>query len=56
MKHIVICVKCGDIIRDSSKQTHLSKCGVEDVLLYESSNERFAGETILEYLYGGHYD
>ena len=46
MTHILLCKQCGDIVTDDS---HFDQCS-DDCMLYESKNELFADQAIIEYL------
>ncbi|QDP62261.1 MAG: hypothetical protein GOVbin2066_28 [Prokaryotic dsDNA virus sp.] len=46
MKHILICKQCGDVVMNDS---HFDECS-DDCILYETKDESFAGEAIVEYM------
>ena len=43
-----ICPECGDIIEEQECQSHPDTA----LLIYESENETFVGEALMEYIYG----
>ena len=43
-----ICPECGDIIEEQECQSHPDQA----LLIYESENEAFVGEALMEYMYG----
>lgn len=43
-----ICPECGDIIEEQECQSHPDQA----LLIYESNNETFVGEALMEYIYG----
>jgi len=45
-----ICPECGDIIEEQECESHPDTA----LLIYESENEAFVGEALVEYIYGEH--
>ena len=43
-----ICPECGDIIEEQECESHPDTA----LLIYESENEAFVGEALIEYIYG----
>ena len=43
-----ICPECGDIIEEQECEAHPDRA----LLIYESENEAFVGEALIEYIYG----
>jgi len=47
-----ICPQCGDIIEEQECSNHPDT----ELIVYQSKDETFAGEAIMEYLYGDKND
>ena len=47
--HTALCSACGKVYSDKQWKTKKLCCG-RNPIIYESMNEQFAGEAILEYL------
>jgi len=43
-----ICPECGNIIEEQECESHPDQA----LLIYESNNEAFVGEALMEYIYG----
>jgi len=50
---INICTNCGDIIEEGKE---CSDHPDHELLTYQSNNEAFVGEALMEYIYGGDLD
>ena len=53
MIKINLCSNCGDIIEEGKECSHHPD---DQFITYESKDEAFAGEALMEYIYGGDLD